>query len=507
MPLNVGPDKIRFNARGEGPFQLPFPEQIEYLRQKLNLSTEHYDDIIKSAHDRAFVVAGAAKADLLNDLRRAVDRSIAEGKSIGWFRQEFDKIVARHGWTGWTGEGSEAGRDWRTRVIYRTNLSASYAAGRYAQLTSSSMLKHRPYWKYVHNDTVLHPRELHLSWDGLVLRHDDPWWQTHFPPNGWGCRCRVTAVRADQYKGDKAPIDGTYEHVDRNGEVHRIPQGVDYGWDYAPGASVNSLRETALDKATTLGDGIGSALRQQLARSGDDGARIDLQMRSVHTLHDVKAILSDIAAIKPEWLPHGVTQIVSANVNNTFAMTDSRGYFVLSTAEIPAAGGRSGLSLTLAALQKAKDRTPLDFPEEYALESIWHEMGHNRQAHQMLDAMSIEQRVIAESLRQTIARQTYPALLTALGIEPLHLLAVRNGGLSYTKSAGTVRNLLVEIGAMDPVTLTLHAPVLAALQTIDQKAIWNSMVQDIATVLSDAYPGKKALIVETLHRLENRRYD
>ncbi|MEC4749995.1 phage minor head protein [Methylomicrobium sp. Wu6] len=490
-----------------GIFRLPFAEQVAFFRQKINMPTEHYDDIIKSAHDRAFVVAGAAKADLLNDLRQAVDRSIAEGKSIGWFRKEFDAIVAKNGWTGWTGEGTKDGRDWRTRIIYRTNMSASYAAGRYAQLTSPSMLKNRPYWKYIHNDTVLHPRPLHLSWNGLVLKHDDPWWQTHFPPNGWGCRCRVTAVRADQYKGDRAPDDGMYEFVDRHGEVHRVPQGVDYGWDYAPGASVTALRANAIAKSETLGDGISNALRQQLARSEHEGERIDLQMRSMRTLQDVKAILSDIVAIKPEWLPHGVSQVVAANVDNVFAMTDSRGYFVLSTAEIPAAGGRSGLSLTLAALRKSQDGKPLDFSEEYALESIWHEMGHNRQAHQMLDSMPIEQRVIAESLRQTIARQTYPELLNMLGIEALHLLAIRTGGLSYTKSAGTFKNLLVEIGAMNPVTLALHAPILTSLQLIDQKATWNSMIQDIATVLSDAYPSKKVLIVETLHRLENRRYD
>lgn len=266
MPFNIHPDKIGFNPRGDGPFQLPFPEQIAFFRQKLNLPTEHYDDILKSAHDRAFMVAGAAKADLLDDLRKAVDRAIAEGKSIGWFRQEFNKIVARHGWTGWTGEGSEAGRDWRTRVIYRTNLSASYAAGRYAQLTSPSMLKHRPYWKYIHNDTVQHPRELHLSWNGLVLRHDDPWWQTHFPPNGWGCRCRVTAVRADQYKGDKAPNNGTYTYIDRWGEQHTIPQGIDYGWDYAPGASL-TLKDQVERKAKDLPKPLAKALESDVKQA------------------------------------------------------------------------------------------------------------------------------------------------------------------------------------------------------------------------------------------------
>jgi hypothetical protein len=235
MPLILSPTQIAFNARGDGKFNKPFQEQLAFFQQKLNLPTEHYDDILKSAHDRAFIVAGATKADLLTDLRNAVDKSIAEGKSIQWFRKEFAGIVQRHGWAGWTGSDTQAGRDWRTRVIYRTNLSASYAAGRWQQLNDPNLLKSRPYWKYVHNDTVAHPRPLHQSWSGLVLKHDDPWWQTHFPPNGWGCRCRVMAVGAHEYEGAKAPDEGVYVKVDRYGDRHVIPKGIDYGWDYAPG--------------------------------------------------------------------------------------------------------------------------------------------------------------------------------------------------------------------------------------------------------------------------------
>jgi hypothetical protein len=230
MPLQLTPDKIGFNDRSEV-FKLPFEEQIAFFRGKLNLPTEHYDDILKAAHDRAFVVAGAQKADLLTDFHAAVEKAIAEGKSIQWFRQQFDDIVAKNGWA-YTGS-----RDWRTRIIYTTNSATSYAAGRWAQLNDPDLLKARPYWRYVHNDTVAHPRPLHVEWSGLTLRHDDPWWQTHYPPNGWGCRCRAVAVSKPNPNRDTAPDDGTYEKVDRNGEIHTIPKGVDYGWDYAPGAS------------------------------------------------------------------------------------------------------------------------------------------------------------------------------------------------------------------------------------------------------------------------------
>lgn len=238
MPEITPLDSAANAAVMQAVFSLPFVEQIAFFKDKLNLPTQFWDDILKAAHDRAFVVAGATKAELLTDLNTAVLAAIQDGETINAFRKRFDDIVKKHGWEGWTGSDTKVGRDWRTRVIYQTNLSTSYNAGRWAQLHDPDLLKSRPYWKYLHNDTVMHPRPLHLEWSGTVLRFDDPWWTTHFTPNGWGCRCRITAVTADEYPGIAAPDNGTYMHTDRNGNVHTIPQGIDYGWDYAPGASV-----------------------------------------------------------------------------------------------------------------------------------------------------------------------------------------------------------------------------------------------------------------------------
>jgi len=48
----------------------------------------------------------------------------------------------------------------------------------------------------------------------------------------------VTAVRADEYNGAKAPDDGTYTAYRPRGVTSLYwPKGVDYGWDYAPGAT------------------------------------------------------------------------------------------------------------------------------------------------------------------------------------------------------------------------------------------------------------------------------
>jgi hypothetical protein len=238
---------------------LPFQEQIDFFRAKLNLPTERWDDIWKGAHDRAFVVAGAMKADLLDDLRQAV--SPLQRGTLDAFRKDFKRIVAQHGWTGWTGEGSKGGEAWRTKVIYETNVRTSHAAGRYRQLTDPDSLAAMPYWRYVHNDSVMHPRPQHLAWNGLTLRHDHPFWQTHFAPNGWGCRCTIVA-QSQPGSGDKAtPPDGWNAIDAKTGEQ----PGIDKGWGYAPGANaVTPLRELIDQKLIKLDAPIGAAMWQEL---------------------------------------------------------------------------------------------------------------------------------------------------------------------------------------------------------------------------------------------------
>jgi hypothetical protein len=235
-----------------------FQEQIDFFRAKLNLPTERWDDIWQGAHDRAFMVAGAQKADLLSDLYAAVEKSIG-GEGIGQFRKDFAATVRKSGWSGWTGEGTQAGVAWRTRVIYQTNMATSYAAGRWKQLNDPDLKAVRPFWRYIHEDGVIHPRPLHLTWgaSGLTLPNDHPFWATHFPPNGWGCHCRVKAVRGPVAGDSTSPPDG-WDTVDAKTGA---PPGIDKGWAYAPGANVNtSLRKLVEDKLITYPDAIAKAL-------------------------------------------------------------------------------------------------------------------------------------------------------------------------------------------------------------------------------------------------------
>lgn len=266
MPLKLSPTQVAFNARGDGKFNQPFRKQVDFLRKKLNVPTRRYDDIEKSAHDRMFMVAGAMKADLLSDFHDAINRVAADGKSIGWFKKEFADIVRRNGWEGWTGSETKAGRDWRVRTIYNTNLSASYSAGRYAQLTDPVLLKLRPNWRYNHNDAVAHPRPLHKAWDGTTLPAGHEWWRTHFTPNGYGCQCYITSEPADAAL-QNPPAGDTYTYIDTNGYKRTVANRPDNGWDYAPGAAVNvSLRTMVQNKLVNYRPAIARALSRDVNR-------------------------------------------------------------------------------------------------------------------------------------------------------------------------------------------------------------------------------------------------
>lgn len=230
-----------------GVFGQPFAEQVAFFRRKLGnlVPTRRWDDLTREAHDSAFMVAGAVQADLLTDLAAAVDKAISQGLGIEAFRKDFKAIVARNGWTGWTGEGTVRGEAWRVKTILRTNAYTSYAAGRHAQLTEGKFA----FWVYSHGGS-LEPRPMHLSWDGLALPPTHEFWKTHYPPSDWGCSCYVngarTAAGVRRLGGDPdKQLPGNWARADpKTGE----PIGIGKGWGYAPGASVSPLIQAMAGK-------------------------------------------------------------------------------------------------------------------------------------------------------------------------------------------------------------------------------------------------------------------
>lgn len=223
-------------------------EAIDFLRGKLDLPTRTWLDIWQEAHSAAFVVAGAESKALVADFHDAVAKAIEQGETLETFRKDFDRIVAEHGWS------YQGSRNWRSQIIFQTNLRMAYAAGRWQQI--ERVKEARPYLRYVHLDPQAHPRPLHRSWHNTVLPVDDPWWRTHFPPNGWYCHCSVQSLNARDVEryglkvSAEAPPVEWVERTVGSGDTRktvRVPEGIDPGFAYRPGTPLSEAIKAGLE--------------------------------------------------------------------------------------------------------------------------------------------------------------------------------------------------------------------------------------------------------------------
>lgn len=212
--------------------QVPFREAIDFFRQKGMVLTDRWPELWQEQHQVAFTVAGVAHMQMLADIRAAVDRAIATGTTLADFRRDFDEVIRTHGWT------LRGTPGWRSRVIFETNLRTAYAAGRWAQI--ERLQAARPFIRY---SAVLdnRTRPLHRDWHGTILPVQHPWWNTHFPPNGWRCRCTVISLaqrdldRRGWKVTDPAPsLSMRQVAVEGRGTIE-VPVGIDPGFGYNPG--------------------------------------------------------------------------------------------------------------------------------------------------------------------------------------------------------------------------------------------------------------------------------
>ena len=191
------------------------PEAIlAWFRAKGIKPSFDYRDVWAEEHAHAFTVAKAMKADVLTTIRESVDKALAEGQTYQQFAKELTPTLQKLGWWGradvvdpTTGEviNAQLGSPRRLKKIYATNMKVARAAGQWERIERRQ--KTHPYLVYELGPSEKH-RVQHVAWAGIILRADDPFWQTHYPPNGWGCKCRVRQINQREY--DKLVATGKY---------------------------------------------------------------------------------------------------------------------------------------------------------------------------------------------------------------------------------------------------------------------------------------------------------
>ncbi len=236
-------------------FKLPFKEAETFFKEKLNIPTQKWDDLWRDEHAKGFMSAGAQKAELLAGLRDAVQKSIDGGMTKKEFAAKFDELAATHGWS------YKGGRNWRSSLIYDTNITTAYQAGRWQQFRDGGTRL----LQYVHADGVLNPRPQHLAWSGTVLPIDHAFWVTNYPPNGWRCHCRAVAVTDPALV---TPEPKGWQEIDPKTDTQ---VGIDKGWDYNVGEAGMLSREAVLgEKLASLPPALSAPLYKEMAAVNND---------------------------------------------------------------------------------------------------------------------------------------------------------------------------------------------------------------------------------------------
>ena len=268
-------------------------EALKHLTGKRSHISFAWQDTASYEHAVSFTVAKMMDEDMLGETRAAVTDALANGTDFATFQKRLKPYLMARGWWGQavmgdpeTGEITKVqlGSTRRLRTIYHTNLHTAYAAGQWERIQRNKKLF--PYLKYIPSDAG-EPRESHKPFYNMVLPVDDPFWQTHFPPNGWGCRCNVRALtrrQAEKEHISESPQLKDVEHINtRTGEVEHYPEGVDPSFAHNPGDRLGALLKMAQEKH-------GEAFARGLL---DDLERLQAHMSTQRIFKDSASIIAE----------------------------------------------------------------------------------------------------------------------------------------------------------------------------------------------------------------------
>lgn len=256
---------------GEPQKGFPVPREVtDYFAQKSLKPAFSWQDVWGQEHAYAFTVAKAVETELLTSFRETILKSLQAGEGFESWKARILPELMRLGWFGprtvsdptgqWKDRKVNFAAPYRLQTTFWANVRTARAAGQWDRIQRTK--EGLPFLLYVRT-TSAEPREEHLGWVGIILPVDHPFWQTHFPPNGWNCKCSVRQLtrreaerllREPGYTDDPGDFTAATTFVNRRtGEVSKVPIGIDPGWGTNPGLSrartlVESL-QARLDEA------------------------------------------------------------------------------------------------------------------------------------------------------------------------------------------------------------------------------------------------------------------
>lgn len=218
---------------GQSAFFTPHEEAAALIRGKPAVSQAVFTGLLPELRGRAFTVAGLEAANSLQRVRDEI-ADYARGQTVEGEARTWDDAKAAIIKVLDDAHFSPKAAERRATLLLRTHAFQAYQAANWRVAQEDDDTTHLQY--LATEDS--HVRASHLALNGVILPKNDPFWQKHFPPWEWGCRCRVRPMNPDQVDdaraedAGKAPdeanvIEGPVAQRLRDGQLLRAGQAYD----------------------------------------------------------------------------------------------------------------------------------------------------------------------------------------------------------------------------------------------------------------------------------------
>lgn len=160
-------------------------EAIEWLRRRLQFTEAAWRALLEGVDAAVEAAIDDQVESVHRDLLQAVLDAVEDGSTAEQFQGAYEGIVQDHGWSYHGNAG------WHSRLIFRMQTQNAYMAGRWEQVQRVLEANRGRVTYFLRYATVgdERVRDSHAQWHGVILRPDHPFWLTHWPPNGFNCRC------------------------------------------------------------------------------------------------------------------------------------------------------------------------------------------------------------------------------------------------------------------------------------------------------------------------------
>lgn len=187
----------------------PHEEAAATVASKPVVAREVFDQLLPELRARAFTVAGVEGANTVQRIKDEIT-DFTRGQTADGEARTWDQAKAAIVQTLDDANFSPAAAERRATILLRTHAFQAYQSANWKVAQADADTTHLQY--LATEDS--HVRDSHLALNGLVFPKGDVFWNGHYPPWEWGCRCRVRPINPDQLAEQKA-IDAQRKPEDR----------------------------------------------------------------------------------------------------------------------------------------------------------------------------------------------------------------------------------------------------------------------------------------------------